>query len=236
MFKSYIYHPQKNTLHQIVECLSFYHEYNPVKFIENIAYVKIGNYQKNVIYCYGNAGSILRMIHHAKEYSRKNKVNIIIFDYPGYGISGGSPSEQNNTYALKRVIDEFDSVELIGESIGTGVVLSYMAHYQGYKVNKIYLISPFLSIINVVTNSEIIEMIFSLLSNDIYDNIWNIQFVKCPIEIYTLKSDEIVPSSHGRKLFSRIRNQRCDNKFLELNNPDCDHGMVGFLCLSHINL
>lgn len=236
MFSSYIYHPQKNTIHEINELLSYYKIKSNVRFIGDIGYLILGNYSKNVIYCYGNASSILMMITLANEYSKRNNVNVILFDYPGYGISSGSPSEESIVNSLKLIINQFHNVELIGESIGTGVVLSYMAKYQGYKVTKIYLISPFLSIISVVTENILADFMFSLLSDDKYENMWNIQFVKCPIEIYSLINDELIPYKHGVVLHQRIKNGRTDNDIRTILNHEYGHGNFGSLCKLYIKL
>lgn len=236
MFGSYIYYPISYTMGQLRDAIATDRINAQIKLANGTFYCIIGRYTKNVVYCYGNACSMLGMLQRAKRYSDKNRVNIILFDYPGYGLTPGYPNEENNINALKDVIDQFMEVELIGESIGTGVALSYMKKFECFRVKRLYLINPFLSLIKLVSDNSIVDLFFNSLTSDRYENIWNIQFVTCPIEIYSLLNDEVIPGTSGNILFDRIRNGARTNKMRQITNLDYCHGNFGSLCIDYIKL
>jgi pimeloyl-ACP methyl ester carboxylesterase len=46
-----------------------------------------------VLYCHGNAGNVERWARPARALWEALGESVLIFDYPGYGYSGGEPSE-----------------------------------------------------------------------------------------------------------------------------------------------
>lgn len=204
MFGSLIYEPKKYD----VECLLTYLQENEqMNIVDDVCYVVIGTYDKTVIYCNGNAGCIITSLDDARIFSEKNEVNVVLFDYPGYGPSEGNPSEMNNVNALRSVIEDLNlnDILLLGNSIGTGVVLSYMYRFRDERVKCVHLISPFTCLSDVVSQNILFNVMFSALSSDIYDNMRNIQFVNCPIHIKHSHLDMLIPYTHSVKLYSRIQ-------------------------------
>ena len=105
---------------------------------------------KTVLISHGNAGNI----------SNRGKiikllydigVNVVIYDYQGYGKSTGHPSEDNFYSDGEKMVEylitdlgvPMDDIILFGESIGCGVA-SYLA--QKYSCPKVILLSGFSSI------------------------------------------------------------------------------------------
>ena len=48
-----------------------------------------------VVYCHGNAGNIGSNAHIAPEFFKRG-FNLLLWDYRGYGLSGGRPSEKGS--------------------------------------------------------------------------------------------------------------------------------------------
>ena len=185
-----------------------------------------------MIYCYGNASSICNTLSIAKEYSRKFKLKVVLFDYPGYGISKGTPSEESTIEALRKIIMIHKKSYLVGESLGTGVVLSYARKYENEFIESITLISPFTSLISVATKHFLLEMLYDAIGDSFYKNYDNIRFVpsSTPITIISLKSDDVVPNSHGKEL-----SEICSHsKFIEIKSRNNNHGNFSYSCLKYV--
>lgn len=195
-------------------------------------YVKIGNFDETIIYASGNNTSVLQMIPLAKEYSRMTRKNVIIFDYPGYGFLTGTPDHDSTSHALMTIMKDEEKYHLIGESIGTGVVLSYINRYGTNRILTVSLISPFTSLESIVYRSYLIEMLYSMVGTIFFDNYLNIQKIPnhIPVKIFSLKNDEVIGSDHGKRLHELC----CHSEFIELENPTYSHGNFSHLVLQHI--
>lgn len=235
MFQDSIYMPQKYSVLELKdECLKHFIP-NTIKNKNGISYLTIGDYKKTAIYCYGNSSSAIKLIEFAKIISTYYSIKIVLFDYPGFGDSSGFPSEENNINALQTMINMFKNSVLIGHSIGSGVILSCIKKYGDEDVKRIILMAPFKSLLSVVTSNILIEMLYPLLSNDLYLNSWNIQFVTCRITIFVLENDTIINDEHSKLIFSRIRN-RLDNKYISFRNFNYDHSSFVTLCYKNFDL
>jgi pimeloyl-ACP methyl ester carboxylesterase len=87
-----------------------------------------------------------------------------------------------------------ENIILMGQSIGTGVVMSY-AHKHNW-TNPIILVSPYKSIVAVATNS------CSTMTQYI-DKFPSLKYIKemdCPIKIFHGIDDKLIPISHGMDL------------------------------------
>ena len=168
-----------------------------------ICYTIVGNYDKTAVICYGIADLMEDCYFIAKEFSQRNKINIVLFDYPGYGVSEGVFRENSSVEALREVVLATNAKFLIGFSIGTGVILSFMANYKKM-INKVILISAFSSLAKKVKKSMIFEMIFEI-SLDIFTdakfkNFYNIEDLDCEILAIYSDNDKEIDKSHGEIL------------------------------------
>jgi hypothetical protein len=83
-----------------------------------------------LLYCHGNSGSIAHQIG-AMRFLRRLRANLFVFDYRGYGRSGGRPSEaglyRDVRAAWRQVVDVLgqarSSVLLFGHSLGGAVAV-----------------------------------------------------------------------------------------------------------------
>ncbi len=128
---------------------------------------------------------------------------VMAYDYPGYGLSGGKPSEEA-IYASARVVRTFmretlkipASRTLIhGRSLGGGPAVQ-MA--QEDAPAGLVLESAFASVFRVVTR-------WRLLPFDQFDNEAKIADVKCPVLVMHGERDEVIPFRHGQALFAAAK-------------------------------
>ncbi|MCD9645376.1 hypothetical protein HAX54_034232 [Datura stramonium] len=154
-----------------------------------------------LLYSHGNAADIGQMFQFFVELSDRLRVNVMGYDYAGYGRSNGEPSEQN-TYAdieavykcLKEIYEvKEEDIILYGQSIGSGPTLELATKLP--QIRGVILQSAILSGLRVMYRIK-----YSLWL-DMYKNIDKIPYVSCPILVIHGTEDEVVDISHGKKLW-----------------------------------
>ncbi|CAL5339520.1 unnamed protein product [Camellia sinensis] len=154
-----------------------------------------------LLYSHGNAADLGQMKELFIELRAHLRVNIMSYDYSGYGASTGKPSEFNTYYDIEAVYnclkDEYgikqESVILYGQSVGSGPTLHLAARLQ--RLRGVVLHSAILSGIRVLYP---VKMTFWF---DIFKNIDKIRNVSCPVLVIHGTNDDIVDLSHGKRLW-----------------------------------
>lgn len=154
-----------------------------------------------LLYSHGNAADLGQMHDIFLELRAHLRVNVMSYDYSGYGASSGKATEFN-TYAdieavyhcLRRDhgIRQEDLI-LYGQSVGSGPTLHLASRLP--KLRAVVLHSAILSGIRVLYP---VKMTFCF---DIFKNIDKIEHVKCPVLVMHGTNDEIVDWSHGKRLW-----------------------------------
>lgn len=162
--------------------------------------------QKYIIYSHGNAEDIFDTCNYMQYLADKFGVNCVSYDYPGYGKSVGTMTEENCYKSLEYVVDFIvnagaskDDIILIGRSLGTGIVVNYAHKYAWTR--PIILISPYKTIISVVTDSSIKALI------DKFQSIKKIEHVVCPVKIIHGEMDNIINVVHGKELHKLLKKE-----------------------------
>ncbi|GAB2216795.1 hypothetical protein Droror1_Dr00024574 [Drosera rotundifolia] len=166
-----------------------------------------------VLYSHGNAADLGQMVELFVELSGRLRVNLMGYDYSGYGQSTGKPTE-TNTYAdidaaytcLKEQYGVKDEqLILYGQSVGSGPTVDLASRVPNLR--GIVLHSPILSGLRVLYP---VKRTFWF---DIYKNIDKIDQVNCPILVIHGTADEVVDWSHGKQLWELSKN-KCDPLWL----------------------
>ncbi|KAG4158660.1 hypothetical protein ERO13_D02G132100v2 [Gossypium hirsutum] len=164
-------------------------------------YVKNPSASLTVLYSHGNAADIGQMYHIFTELSVHLNVNLMGYDYSGYGQSSGKPSEQD-TYAdieaANKCLEEMYGIKqedtiLYGQSVGSGPALELAIRLP--HLRAVILHSPILSGLRVMYPVK------RTLWFDIYKNIDKIPLVDCPVLVIHGTEDEVVNFSHGKQLW-----------------------------------
>ncbi|CAM8896935.1 unnamed protein product [Rhodiola kirilowii] len=175
--------------------------------------------RSTILYSHGNAADLGQMYGLFIELSIHLRVNLLGYDYSGYGQSTGKPSEQN-TYAdieaaYKCLEESFgvkqEDIILYGQSVGSGPTLDLAARLP--QLRAVVLHSPILSGLRVMYPVKRTYWF------DIYKNIDKVPLVNCPVLIIHGTADEIVDFSHGKKLW-----ELCKEKFEPLWVQGGNHG------------
>ncbi|KAB2041483.1 hypothetical protein ES319_D02G150900v1 [Gossypium barbadense] len=183
-------------------------------------YVKNPSASLTVLYSHGNAADIGQMYHIFTELSVHLNVNLMGYDYSGYGQSSGKPSEQD-TYAdieaANKCLEEMYGIKqedtiLYGQSVGSGPALELAIRLP--HLRAVILHSPILSGLRVMYPVK------RTLWFDIYKNIDKIPLVDCPILVIHGTEDEVVNFSHGKQLWELCK-EKCEPLWLKGGNH-CD--------------
>ncbi|XP_054809994.1 uncharacterized protein LOC129311634 isoform X1 [Prosopis cineraria] len=180
-------------------------------------FVKNPSASLTLLYSHGNAADLGQMFHIFTELSIHLGVNLMGYDYSGYGQSSGKPSEQD-TYAdieaAYRCIEERYGVKeedtiLYGQSVGSGPALELATRLP--RLRAVILHSPILSGLRVMYP---VKKTFWF---DIYKNIDKIPLVKCPVLVMHGTEDEVVDFSHGKQLWE-LSNEKFEPLWLQGGN------------------
>ncbi|KAL1159910.1 hypothetical protein V6Z11_A07G030900 [Gossypium hirsutum] len=154
-----------------------------------------------LLYSHGNAADLGQMHELFNELRAHLRVNIMSYDYSGYGASTGKPTEFNTYYDIEAVYNclkkeygvKQEDLIVYGQSVGSGPTLHLASRVK--KLGGVVLHSAILSGIRVLYP---VKMTFWF---DIFKNIDKIRRVQCPVLVIHGTDDEIVDWSHGKRLW-----------------------------------
>ena len=154
--------------------------------------------KKAIIRCHGNAEDAMGTLWALVELAKAG-YTVASVDYPGYGLSNGSPDEEGCYRNVHRLYDwlvetrGFNPKDIIvdGFSIGTGPATELAATRP---CGGLILEAPFLSAPRVVTRVRILPV-------DPFPNLKRIGAVKCRVLMIHGTGDRVIPYSQGQALF-----------------------------------
>ena len=159
-----------------------------------------------VIFAHGN-GEIIDFWPATLEGFTRLGIALLLVEYPGYGSSAGSPSQDSIVQTFVAAYDDLvsrkdiDSSRIIffGRSLGGGAVCALA---QKRSSAALILMSTFTSV-----RSFAKQFLFhSFLVRNPFDNLSVIQKYPDPVLILHGRNDEVIPFSHGRKLYETAQN------------------------------
>uniref|UniRef100_A0A2P2JER2 Protein ABHD17B n=1 Tax=Rhizophora mucronata TaxID=61149 RepID=A0A2P2JER2_RHIMU len=154
-----------------------------------------------ILYSHGNAADLGQMYDLFNELSLHLRVNLMGYDYSGYGQSSGKPSEQN-TYAdieaAYRCLEQKygakeEDIILYGQSVGSGPTLDLATRLP--RLRAVVLHSP------IASGLRVMYPVKRTYWFDIYKNIDKMPFVNCPVLVIHGTADDVVDCSHGKQLW-----------------------------------
>jgi len=163
-----------------------------------------------ILYSHGNIGWLGTYIKFDTMKMLSNFGSILLYDYRGYGINQGIPTE-NGLYTDIRTIYKFlvkekkvnpNKIIIYGYSLGSGVssnLITYLIKNKLKLPKALVLEAPFISINEMVKEISILLLPFVTVS---FNNLSNILQINNKIPIYSIHSiyDELVPFRHSEIL------------------------------------
>jgi fermentation-respiration switch protein FrsA (DUF1100 family) len=166
-------------------------------------YIPSGSPRTTVLLSHGNGGNISHRLEKIKILHDLD-LNILLFDYRGYGMSNGSPSEAGlyldaeamYAYLLneKKILPE--KIVGYGESLGGAVIVDLA---DKHKLGGMVLEGSFTSIRDMA--KKYFPFIPAFVYKTSFDSLEKIKDMKMPKLHFHSRNDEIVPFELGKKLF-----------------------------------
>ena len=198
---------------------------------------------QTVLFCHGNSGNISKRSY-IIDLCSNLKLNLVLFDYRGYGESTGLPNPKSicedgilaYEYTIKKCAGE--NIIVWGESLG-GAVATHIASHK--KVSRLILMCTFSSLDDVLKYSKSSPWLSKLLklTTDTLPNKQKIAKITCPIAILHSQNDDIIPYQCGKILYSSIPHE--NKLFIEISGPhsvpEITHKQLSeLLCFCQVNI
>ena len=147
---------------------------------------------------------------------------VVVYDYPGYGSSTGTPCEPSVNRTAERVFEFVtgelqvpeSNVVLIGHSLGTAPTAKLALKHPGVK--DVVLWAPFCSIFSVVLPKAIVKCVSWF---DSFNNAASVKRLTRDVSVVHGTRDTIIPHSHSETLCSlspRCKLTLIDNDHIDL--------------------
>jgi len=174
-----------------------------------------------LLFCHGNAGDIGDRLMSIETF-HKMGLDVLIFDYRGYGKSSGKPTEEGTYGDVRAAWDhlvkargiEPDRIVLFGRSLGGGVAawLATQVAPAALVLESSFTSAPDMAAIMFPYLPVRIVCSFK------YDNLACVRQITCPVLIAHGKADHTIPYEHGRKLFEAAREPKCFSEIVGGHN------------------
>lgn len=160
---------------------------------------------KVFIMAHGIASDIYTEHNSVKSFADNCGANVFCFDYIGYGMSHNeTPTVAQCLASMECVVDDIimkhnldpKNIILMGQSLGTGIVVDYALKYD-WK-HPIMLVSPYKSIINVVTENNFV------VRHDVLRTIDKVDKLQCYTKIIHGKADWVIQMDHGEAIYEKL--------------------------------
>ncbi|MEH2037864.1 alpha/beta hydrolase [Nostoc sp.] len=170
-----------------------------------------------ILYSHGNSedlGDIKQILEKLQAWG----FSVFAFDYRGYGTSQGKPTESHAyedinsayNYLTQNLKIPPERIIVLGRSVGGGSAVNLAMQKP---VAGLIIESSFISAFQVIVP-------FRILPFDKFPNLKNIKKVKCPILVIHGKADNIIPFTHGEKLFKAAISPKLSLWVEEANHND----------------
>jgi fermentation-respiration switch protein FrsA (DUF1100 family) len=175
-----------------------------------------------VLYCHGNAGNLSHRGGSIIKLRDILQASVLIFDYPGYGKSGGRPTEKGCYLAAEAAYDWLTTAKrfagrnvlLYGGSLGGAVAMDLAARKP---CRAVVLVKAFTSAPDVGAGMFPWLPVRWLMRNR-FDNLAKLGACQVPVFIVHGDADSVVPYAHSLRLFEAANEPK---GFLSL--PGHDH-------------
>ncbi|MDD5090923.1 MAG: alpha/beta hydrolase [Candidatus Wallbacteria bacterium] len=197
-----------------------------------------------ILFCHGNAENISSLIEKALQFYQQG-FSSLFFDYRGFGISEGLPTEQGVyldaeaawSYLVSDLRVAPDQIIVYGRSLGGAVATNLAA---GRSCKALIVESGFYSMTDMAADIYRWVPVKWILKYP-FESGKSISKVHCPVLILHSPDDEIVPFEQGEKLFAAATGPK---KFVKIKGDHNDgcwvyqdiylKGLMGFFAEFHL--
>ncbi|MBN1525002.1 MAG: alpha/beta hydrolase [Spirochaetales bacterium] len=134
--------------------------------------------------------------------------NFVMFNYRGYGLSTGTPTEQTlfadaeTIYQdmKKTYMDRESPLYIMGFSLGSGVAVSLASTHQP---KMLFLSAPYDSVRSVARN-YLPDFVLSIFLHEDFDSLSRIKNITCPVLVFATPEDHVIKLKHTQTLFNAM--------------------------------
>ena len=172
---------------------------------------------------HGNAGNISGRLRRLVDLQTRLDMNVFIFDYRGYGLSEGRPSEKGTYLDAEAALDylgtrgdvDHNRIVLFGHSLGTAIAVETAVRRD---VHAVLLEAPFTSVGAMASHGyPFIPGIGRILRTK-YNSLSKIRDIGAPLMVVHGDSDATIPIRMGREIYEAAAEPK---RFLAI--PGADH-------------
>lgn len=199
--------------------------------------------ERVLLFCHGNGGNVSHLMDSYRIFHDLG-LSVLVFDYSGYGLSGGKPSERAtradalaawNWLADTRRTEPRDII-VFGRSLGGGVAARLAADLaeQGEEPGGLILESTFTSLTDMGA-MRFPWLPVRWLIRHRYDSMRALSGVRTPTLFLHSPDDELVPYAMGRELYESYEGSKLfwgltgDHNYGFLTSPGYADGFRRFL-------
>lgn len=166
-----------------------------------------------LLLCHGNYGNVSDRGQSLLRLRGVFGCSVLIFDYPGYGRSGGRPTEEGCYASAEAALAWLEAAKgipaghvlLYGESLGGGVAVEMAKRHP---VRGLLLVKTFTSLPAVAKRMYPWLPVFTLMRTR-FDNLAKIAACRCPVFVTSATSDTLVPLALGEELYRAAAEPKC---------------------------
>ena len=179
-----------------------------------------------LLFSHGNAGNIGHRLDSIRQFHSLG-LNVLIYDYRGFGASEGKPTEAGTyldvkaawDYLLEERMIAAQEIIIFGRSLGAAMATELASQNRSAAV---ILESAFTSVPDMAA-SIYPWLPVRLLSRYQYNNLEKVSLISSPLLVIHSRADEIVPYVHAERLFAAANEPK---QFLELSGGHNDGNHV----------
>ena len=179
-----------------------------------------------LLFSHGNAGNIAHRLDSIRQFHSLG-LNVLIYDYRGFGESEGKPTEAGTyldvkaawDYLLEERLIRSQEIIIFGRSLGAAIAAELASEHPSAGV---ILESAFTSVPDMAA-SLYPWLPVRLLSRYRYNTLEKVARITSPLLLVHSRGDEIVPYAHGERLFAHANEPK---QFLELHGGHNDGNHV----------
>ncbi len=183
-----------------------------------VRYLQTPGAPYTILFSHGN-GEDLGDVEPLLDQLRGMNLSVLAYDYEGYGLSEGAPSEKRlyadidtaYRYLTERRGIPPRAIIAYGRSLGGGPATDLASREP---LGGLVLESTFTSVFRVITRVP-------LFPGDKFQNLAKLRRVRCPVLVMHGRRDRLIPFHHGKALFDAVPGPK-----RRLWVDDADHGDV----------
>ena len=179
-------------------------------------YLPLPDPRGTVLFCHGNAGNISHLLEVAQD-AQALGLEVLLFDYRGYGRSEGEPTEQGTyqdaeaawNYLVEEEGVDPERIIVVGRSLG-GPIAAWLARAKSPAA--LFLEATFSTLPDLARELYPLFPI-GLLARYQYPTLEYLIEIHCPVLVSHSRDDRLISISHGKRLYAAARGPKA---FIEL--------------------